>query len=102
MAYTYERPDLKAVDEVETLVRHLLDELGAWRRRCLKAESELQQAQQGSAGSAGPSPRATRDRVVQLETENQALRHRVEAARERVQSLVGRLSFLEEQAGGVA
>jgi hypothetical protein len=101
VAYAYERPDIKAVDEVETLVRHLLDELGAWRRRCLKAESELQQLQQASSGG-GPTPRATRDRVVQLETENQALRHRVDAARERVQSLVGRLSFLEEQAGGAA
>lgn len=101
MAYAYERPDLKAVDEVETLVRHLLDELGAWRRRCLKAESELQQLQQASS-TGGPTPRATRDRVVQLETENQALRHRVDAARERVHSLVGRLSFLEEQAGGAA
>ena len=104
MAYAYDRPDLKAVDEVETLVRHLLDELGAWRRRSLKAESELQQLQQlqqASAGAGGPTPRATRDRVVQLETENQVLRHRVDAARERVQSLVGRLSFLEEQAGGV-
>ncbi|HET7109476.1 MAG TPA: hypothetical protein VFI41_01280 [Gemmatimonadales bacterium] len=101
MAYAYDRPDLKAVDEVETLVRHLLDELGAWRRRSLKAESELQQLQQASASAGGPTPRATRDRVVQLETENQVLRHRVDAARERVQSLVGRLSFLEEQAGGV-
>jgi hypothetical protein len=102
VAYAYERPDLKAVDEVETLVRHLLDELGAWRRRCLKAVAELQQLQQASVGTGGPTPRATRDRVVQLETENQALRHRVDAARERVQSLVGRLSFLEEQAGGTA
>ncbi len=101
MAYAYERPDLQAVEEVETLVRHLLDELGGWRRRCLKAEAELQQARE-SGPNAGSSPRAVRDRVVQLETENQLLRRRVDAARERVQALVGRLSFLEEQAGGVA
>jgi FtsZ-binding cell division protein ZapB len=101
VAYAYERPDLRAAEDLETLVRHLLDELGSWRRRCLKAEAELQQARE-SGGKGSPAPAAVRDRVVQLETENQALRHRVDAARERVQSLVGRLSFLEEQAGGVA
>ncbi len=101
MAYAYDRPDLRAAEDLEVLVRHLLDELGSWRRRCLKAEAELQQLRD-SGSKGGPAPAAVRERVVQLETENQALRNRVEAARERVQSLVGRLSFLEEQAGGVA
>jgi FtsZ-binding cell division protein ZapB len=101
VAYAYERPDQRAAEELETLVRHLLDELAGWRRRGLKAEAELQQLRSGD-GKAGAPPAAVRGRVVELETENQALRRRVDAARERVQSLVGRLSFLEEQAGGAA
>jgi hypothetical protein len=101
VAYTYERPDARALDELEGLVRHLLDELGGWRRRCLKAEADLQQLRD-SGGGRGAAPAAVRDRVVELERENQALRRRVDTARERVHALVGRLSFLEEQAGGVA
>lgn len=101
MAYAYDRPDLKAVDEVEGLVRSLLDELAAWRRRCLKAEADLQQ-ERSAAGTSGPGTAGIRDRVVSLETENQALRQRVDSARERVQALLSRLAFLEEQAGGAA
>jgi hypothetical protein len=97
VATGYERPDFAAAAELETLVRHLLDELGGWRRRCLKAEADLQAVQGAGGGGAGVA--GLRDRVVQLETENRTLRHRVDAARERVQALVGRLSFLEEQGG---
>ena len=50
MAYTYERPDVRALDELETLVRHLLDELAGWRRRCLKAEADLQEAKKSTRG----------------------------------------------------
>lgn len=95
MAYTYERPDLRALDELETLVRHLLDELGGWRRRCLKAEADLQDVKKSGRGGGGDSA-ASRRRLAELETENQALRQRVDTARDRVKTLVGRLTFLEQ------
>lgn len=95
MAYNYERPDLKALDELEQLTRHLLDELAGWRRRCLKAESDLQELRAASAGS-GKDPVRTSQRLTELEAENRALRQRVETARDRVRGLMGRLSFLEQ------
>ena len=48
---------------------------------------------------AGPELIQARQRVIELELENQALRQRVEAARERVRMLADRLSFLEQDAG---
>ena len=95
MAYTYERPDLWALDELETLVRHLLDELAGWRRRAIKAEAELQELRT-TAGATGGDVSKVRKRVAELEAENQALRQRVDTARDRVRTLVGRLSFLEQ------
>ena len=95
MAYTSERPDLRALDELETLVRHLLDELAGWRRRAIKAEAELQELRT-TAGATGGDVSKVRKRVAELEAENQALRQRVDTARDRVRTLVGRLSFLEQ------
>ena len=43
MAYTYERPDLRALAELEELFQNLGAEVAAWRRRSLKAEAELQE-----------------------------------------------------------
>jgi hypothetical protein len=40
--------------------------------------------------------------VIELEAENQALRRRIEAARERLKVLATRLSFLEQHGGGNA
>ena len=101
MAYIYERPDLRALDELETLARHLLEELAAWRRRSLKAEAELQELRAAGSPSGGDVS-SMRKRIADLEAENQALRQRSEAARERLRGILGRISFLEEQAGGAA
>lgn len=100
MAYTYERPDLKALAELEQLLRHVGDELAGWRRRALRAEAELQEARAHGGVLAGPELVEARERVIALETENQQLRQRVETAKERVRSLASRLSFLEQ--GGTA
>jgi FtsZ-binding cell division protein ZapB len=43
-----------------------------------------------------------RQRLIDLETENQALRQRIEAAKERLRVLAARLSFLEQHGGGTA
>ena len=95
MAYAYERPDVKALDELEQLARHMVDELAGWRRRYLKAEAELQELR-SVGGGAGPDLIKARQRLAELEAENKALRQRVDTARDRVRGLMGRLSFLEQ------
>ena len=102
MAYAYERPDLRALEELERVLRHVGEELAAWRRRALTAEAELQEARAHGGVVAGPELKEARQRVVELETENQALRQRIDAAKERLRVLASRLSFLEQQSGGTA
>lgn len=98
----YERPDHKALSDLEQVVRHLAEELAGWRRRTLKAEGELQQARANGGVLAGPELTQARQRIIELETENQSLRVRIDAARDRLQALAGRLSFLEQHGGGNA
>ncbi|MGE5230261.1 MAG: hypothetical protein ACM3NS_00870 [Deltaproteobacteria bacterium] len=100
MAYTYERPDLRALAELEELFQNLGAEVATWRRRSLKAEAELHDIRAKGGVYEGPELSVSRQRVVELEAENQALRERIEAAKERVRSLAARLAFLEQ--GGTA
>ena len=102
MAYVYERPDLAAVAELERVLGNINEELGAWRRRCLKAEAELKEAQASGGVVAGTELKESRQRVIDLETENQALRQRIDSAKERLRVLAARLSFLEQHGGGNA
>jgi hypothetical protein len=102
LTYHYERPDQKAFSELEQVVNHLAEELAGWRRRTLKAEGELQQARENGGVLAGPELNQARQRVIELETENQALRQRIDAAKERLKTLAGRLTFLEQHGGGNA
>ena len=101
MAYEYDRPDLKALTELEELLRHLTDELAGWRRRALRAEAELREARAHGGVVAGPELRQARQRAAELEGENQMLRQRIDLARERLRVLAARLAFLE-QTGGTA
>lgn len=81
------------MDQLESILRDVAEELASWRARAQKAESELKQGGRSSGAStaaAKPDPA--------LESENKALRLRVEAARTRVHDLLQRLTFLEEQA----
>ena len=102
VAYTYDRPDLKALTDLEQLLKHLTEELGGWRRRTLRAEAELAEAQAHGGKVAGPELKEARKRLIELEAENQALRHRIGTARERLKALGARLSFLEQHGGGNA
>ena len=102
MTYHYERPDQLALGDLEQVVNNLAEELAGWRRRTLKAEAELQQARANGGVLAGPELTQARQRVIELETENQALRLRIEAAKERLGVLAGRLSFMEQHGGGTA
>jgi len=104
LAYDGERVDGRVLDQLETVLRHVADELAGWRARALKAEAELKESGiRGSGGGAGGGAAAkpdaeTRGRAADLEQENRTLRQRVEGARTRVHDLLSRLTFLEEQA----
>ena len=89
--YDGERADLRALDHLEAVLRELGEELATWRARALKAEPS-----RGGGGAAGGGGGGGA-RAAELENENRQLRGRLEAARARVQELVTRLAFLEEQ-----
>ena len=97
MTSPYVRPDLPALDEVARLLGHLTEELAAWRRRCLKAESELQSVK----GQEGMVPSddlvRLRARLLDLERENLNLTTRVDRARGMVSALQQRLAFVERE-----
>jgi FtsZ-binding cell division protein ZapB len=84
------------LDQLETILRHVADELALWRARAVKAEAELKES--GGRGPVAKLDPETRGRVADLEQENKTLKQRVEAARTRVHDLLSRLTFLEEQA----
>jgi FtsZ-binding cell division protein ZapB len=102
VTYQYERPDGKAIADLEQLLHNLAEELAGWRRRTLKAEGELQEMRANGGVLAGPELNQSRQRVIELEMENQALRQRIDGAKERLKTLAGRLTFLEQHGGGNA
>ena len=97
MTLPYMRPDQQVVNELERAVQHLIDEVTAWRRRCQKAEAELQ-ALKGEGGMVpGGDVVRVRGRALELEQENLDLRSRVDRAREMVVRLQQRLAFLDDR-----
>jgi predicted nucleic acid-binding Zn-ribbon protein len=92
----YVRPEQQAVADLERALGHLTDELSAWRRRCQKAEVELQALKTPGGMVPGDDVTRVRGRMLDLERENLDLRARVDRAREMVQRLQQRLDFLEE------
>jgi hypothetical protein len=86
-----ERADARALEQLEAILRDVAEELATWRARALKAESEAK-------GRPAPIAAAAGARHGEADAEHRALRQRVEAARTRVQGLLARLTFLEEQA----
>ncbi len=86
-------PEFRALAELETVIRHLTGELASWRRRALKAEA--QRAELGEDHDAV----AARERILDLQGRNGELEARLAAARDRVEQLMVRLRFLEEQIG---
>lgn len=116
------RPDLAAFRELETLIRALGDEMAGWRRRAHEAEARLKTtearlarlATEQSAAGGGAAPAATggattaragqstdsgaaSQLVATLQRENQELRLRLEAARQRTRQLLDRVRFLRQQ-----
>jgi hypothetical protein len=89
-------PERAAFAELEQLVKHLGDELAAFRRRALQAEARVKGFEAtGVKGQMSP------ERLQYLERENAGLTTRLEAARARTQQLIDRVRFLRQQHGEV-
>lgn len=97
MESSYERPDREALARLEPLLQALAEELGGWRKRCQRAETELAELKARGGTLAGPELIQVRQRIVDLERENQDLRQRAMVAREQLASLSARLVFLEDR-----
>jgi len=86
-----DRPELRALGELEAVIGHIAAELGGWRRRALKAETQRTDL------AVGHDVVGARERILELEQANADLQERLAGARERLAQLVTRLQFLEEQ-----
>ncbi len=85
-----------AADEVAVLVKALGEELTTFRQRALKAEARVKELE--AAGGADLVD--LRSRIVELESENQALLVRIESAAERTEGLLDRVRFTRQQTEG--
>lgn len=85
------RPEFRALAELERVLEHVQEELASWRRRAHKAESD--RAEMGIDHDVI----ASREMITELERENLEKGDRLGLARERVDGLLARLRFLEEQ-----
>src|SRR5829696_6210658 len=94
------RPEIVAFRELETLVRHLGDELAGFRRRALLAEARVRELEAQGTTPVVLEKRELSDRVTELEHENAALRGRVEAATARTTQMLDRVRFIRQQAQG--
>jgi chromosome segregation ATPase len=97
LASPYERPDQAAFARLDALVRKLMEELTALRGRTHRAEAELNEARSKGGSIAGPELLQVRQRIVDLERENQELRRRLANAREHMSAVSTRLVFLEDR-----
>ena len=87
------RPELRALEELEAVMGHIAEELAGWRRRALKAETQRVEL------GPGHDVVGARERILELERINEELEGRLQAGRERVEQLLARLQFLEQQIG---
>lgn len=86
-----------ALQELEVLVHHLAEELAAFRRRALVAESRLKEVESHEGGVIALDLSA---RVSHLEKENEQLRTKLDAATDRTRQMLDRVRFLRQQAQG--
>ena len=85
-------------DRLELAVRRLVDELAQWRGRAERAEAAVAEmdAALRAVSTGSLDPLALQKRTQVLEQENTVLQQRLEQARERVQRIVARLDFVQE------
>ena len=94
------RPEITAFRELETLVRHLADELAGFRRRALLAEARLRELEGKDAQPARQQQRQLAARCNELEHENAALNGRLQAATVRAGQMLERVRFMRQQVQG--
>src|SRR2546427_10089769 len=99
LAYDGERADGRMLDQLESVLRYVADELAGWRARAVKAEAELKEGGARSGGAVAKSDPETRGRVADLEQGDRTVRQRVDAARGGVHGPLARLEVLGGQAG---
>lgn len=88
-----ERPDAAAFRELQSVVRSLVDELAAFRKRALAAEAKLKGYESASGSGA-----KTGAKLAHLEEENARLRSQVEKARASTKGMLDKVRFLRQQA----
>jgi len=88
-----ERPEAAAFRELESLVRHLGEELATYRRRAVHAETQIKE--QGTAPSRGKG--LSPERAAAMEAENAAMKTRLGRAEDRVKQMIDRVRFLRQQ-----
>lgn len=86
-----DRPEFRALAELERVLQHVQEELASFRRRAHKAESE--RAELGIDHDVV----ASREMITDLERDNREKNLRLGLARDRVDGLLARLKFLEQQ-----
>ncbi len=96
------RPETLAFRELETLVRHLADELAGFRRRALLAEARVREMELQGTAPVIEEKQQLSDRLTQLEHENAALKGRLDSATARTKQMLERVRFirLQSQGGG--
>jgi hypothetical protein len=88
-----ERPDVAGFRDLQSVVRHLVDELAGFRKRALAAEAKLK----GFESASGPVAKSGA-RLARLEEENARLRLQVEKARSASKGMLDKVRFLRQQA----
>ena len=88
-----ERPDAAAFRELQSVVRNLVDELAAFRKRALAAEAKVKGYESATGSTA-----KTGAKLAHLEEENSRLRSQVEKARASSRGMLDKVRFLRQQA----
>ncbi len=91
------RPETTAFRELETLVRHLGDELAGFRRRALVAEARVRDIDGQENPPLIDQHREVSERCRLLEQENAVLRGRLESATTRTRQMLDRVRFIRQQ-----
>ena len=91
-----ERPDAASLRDLKSVVRSLVDELAAFRKRALAAEAKLKGFESATGSTA-----KTGARLANLEEENARLRAQVEKARSSTKGMLEKVRFLRQQAQAV-
>ena len=89
-------PTVRHFRELESLVRHLGEELASFRRRALQAEARLKAIEAGG----GVASAGLIERVAALEAENRELARRLESSSAKARHMLARVRFLRQQQDG--